>query len=110
MIAAACADGHMDQAERERVMAEVSKTDLAPDEKALVFDSMQKPLSLTELSRRVDCPELAAEVYMASLLAIDSSRTESEIYLDALAFRLGVPEELKTQMHQQVHTPERAVA
>jgi uncharacterized membrane protein YebE (DUF533 family) len=110
MIAAACADGHLDSEERERIMARVSEAGLASDEKALVFESLQRPLGLTELSQRVDCPELAAEVYLASLLAVDNSRMEAELYLDALAFRLGLPQTLVAQMHQQVLAPPRAVA
>ena len=110
MIAAACADGHLDNEERGRIMASVGEAGLAADEKALVFDALQNPLSLTQLSERVDCPELAAEVYMASLLAVDTSRIEAELYLDALAFRLGVPEALVAQMQQQLPEPSRAVA
>jgi uncharacterized membrane protein YebE (DUF533 family) len=110
MIAAACADGHLDAEERGRIMARVNEAGLAPDEKALVFDSLQKPLGLAELSHRVDCPELAAEVYMASLLAVDRTRSEAHLYLDALAFRLGLPQALVTQMHGQLPPPSRAVA
>ena len=96
--------------ERERVMNSVNEAGLASDEKALVFDSLHQPLSITELSNRVDCPELAAEVYMASLIAVDNSRPEAAHYLDALAFRLGVPPALVTQMQQQALEPPRAVA
>lgn len=110
MISAACADGHLDNDERGRIMARVEEARLAPDEKALVFDSLQQPLSLTDLSQRVDTPELAAEVYLASLLAVDSSRIQAELYLDALAFRLGLPQALVAQMHQQLPQPSRAVA
>lgn len=110
MIAAACADGHLDNVEREKIMARVSEAALDPDEKALVFDALQQPLSLSELSQRVDCPELATEVYMASLLAVDSSRIEAQLYLDALTFRLGLPRELVAQLHQQLPSPSKAVA
>ncbi len=110
MIAAACADGHMDNDERERIMSQVAEAGLAADEKAMVFDALHKPLSLTELSQRVDCPELAAEVYMASLLAVDETRIEAELYLDALAYRLGVPAALVTQMRNQLPAPSQAVA
>ncbi len=110
MIAAACADGHLDAEERGRIMARVDAAGLAADEKALVFDSLQIPLGLAELSQRVDCPELAAEVYMASLLAVDRTRSEAQLYLDALAFRLGLPQALVTQMHGQLPPLSRAVA
>lgn len=110
MIAAACADGHMDQEERQRIMAQVAEAGLAADEKALVFDALHRPLSLSELSQRVDCPELAAEVYMASLLAVDETRIEAELYLDALAYRLGLPASLVAQLRHQLPAPSQAVA
>jgi uncharacterized membrane protein YebE (DUF533 family) len=47
---------------------------------------------------------------MASLLAVDETRIEAELYLDALAYRLGVPSALAAQMRSQLPSPARAVA
>ena len=102
MIAAACADGHMDMQERERILHRVDSLTLAPDEKALVFDALQAPLSLSQRCQRVDSPELAAEVYLSSVLAVDNSRSEARLYLDALAFRLGLPQGLVERLHEEV--------
>ena len=107
MIAAACADGHMDSAERQRILAQVDNFELAADEKALVFEALESPLSLSALCERVDSPEVASEVYLASLVAIERDRTEARLYLDALAFRLGLPEGLVNQMHQRVEEADR---
>ncbi len=104
MIAAACADSHIDGSERQRIMSRVDELGLAPDETALVFDSLQSPLSLAQLCARVDSPELATEVYLSSLMAVDTDRTEARLYLDALAFRLGLPPALKEQLHRSVDT------
>ena len=102
MIAAACADSHIDTDERQRIMNRVEELNLAPDETALVFDSLQSPLSLIQLCERVDSPELATEVYLSSLMAVDTARTEARLYLDALAFRLGLPPALKEQLHRSI--------
>jgi len=111
MIAAACADGHLDAAERARIMDRTGALGLAPDEKALVVDALQAPLTLTELCGRVDSPELALEVYLSSALAVDRSRREAALYLDALAYRLGLPRELVEQVHRGLEqSPERRVA
>jgi len=103
MISAASADGHMDGEERERIMRRVGQLDLAADEKAMVFDALHKPLSLTELCQQVDSPEVAIEVYLSSLMAIDRTRTEAAYYLDALAFRLGLPEDLAARLTAEVN-------
>jgi len=94
MIAAAGADGHMDGDERRRIMDRVVQLDLAADEKAMVFDSLNAPLAMNEICERVDSQELAVEIYLASLMAVDRSRSEAALYLDALAYRLGLPEKL----------------
>jgi uncharacterized membrane protein YebE (DUF533 family) len=108
MIAAACADSHIDSNERQRIMSRVDELGLAPDETALVFDALQSPLSLAQLCERVDSPELATEVYLSSLMAVERHRTEARLYLDALAFRLGLPPGLKEQLHRNVD-PEEAL-
>lgn len=111
MIAAACADGHLDAEERARIMERTGQLGLAPDEKALVVDALQTPLTLTELCSRVDSPELALEVYLSSALAVDHARPEAALYLDALAFRLGLPQELVAQVHDDLQqAAERKVA
>lgn len=102
MIAAACADSHIDDDERQRIMNRVDELGLAPEETAMVFDSLQSPLSLAQLCERVDSPELATEVYLSSLMAVDAERTEARLYLDALAFRLGLPTALREQVHRSV--------
>jgi len=105
MIAAACADGHLDVVERKNILARVDEMGLAADEKALVFDALQSPPSLIEIAAGVDSPELAVEVYASSLVVVDLSRRESGLYLDALAFRLGLPEQLVKQLHLELETP-----
>lgn len=110
MIAAACADGHLDGDERNRIMQQVAEAGLDAREKGLVLDTLQDPPGLSDLCAQVDCPELAAEVYLASLLAVDSSRIESEIYLEALAHRLSIPPPLVAEMQAQLPSPTQAVA
>jgi uncharacterized membrane protein YebE (DUF533 family) len=46
-------------------------------------------------------------VYLSSLVAIDRHRTEARLYLDALAFRLGLPDGLVAQLHEQVEEADR---
>ena len=50
----------------------------------------------------MDCPELAAEVYLCSLLVLDTSLIHSGIYLDALAQRLEIPLDFTKQLHANI--------
>ncbi|SMF29218.1 Uncharacterized membrane protein YebE, DUF533 family [Alteromonadaceae bacterium Bs31] len=103
MIAAACSDGHLDGDERARVFTKVEQLNLDRDEKALVFDSLNSPLSLDQLCARVDCSETAIDVYLASYLAVDSGATDAKFYLEALAYRLNLPRSLVEQIETEVH-------
>ena len=105
MIAAAGADGHMDGDEYRKIMDRVVQLDLAADEKAMVFDSLNAPLSMSGICERVESPELAVEVYLASLVAVDRSRSEAALYLDALAYRLGLPEKLVAALSAEAESP-----
>ncbi|MDX1734788.1 MAG: tellurite resistance TerB family protein [Halioglobus sp.] len=111
MIAAAAADGHLDSEEHARVMARAGTMDLSAQDKALVFDALQSPLSLHALSEQIDCPEVASEVYVASALVLDPDNAQGRLYLEALAFRLGIPEGLALRLQQQaLAAPEVAAA
>ncbi len=102
MIAAAASDGHMDSDERDRVFDEAGKLDLSPQEKATLFDELQRPLTMRDLVSQVDSPEVAVEVYAASLVAIDETREEGRTYLRALSLALDLPPELVASVHEQV--------
>lgn len=102
MIAAACADGHLDTAERERIMGRVVELSLEPSENALIMDALQQPPTLAEVVSNVNCPELAAEVYLSSALAVDRTRAEARLYLGALEHRLNLPAGLASQIEQEV--------
>ncbi|MEM1152908.1 MAG: tellurite resistance TerB family protein [Pseudomonadota bacterium] len=102
MIAAACADGHLDSEERERIMQRIEALSLQPDEYALIMDALQQPPTLAQVCEHVSCPELAAEVYLCSALAVDRKRTEARVYLGALAHKLKLPAALATQIEQDL--------
>jgi len=110
MIAAASADGHMDGDERRKIMDRVVQLDLAADEKAMVFDSLHAPQSMNEICERVDSQELAVEVYLASLMVVDRARSEAALYLDALAYRLGLPEKLVAALIAEAESQAREEA
>ncbi len=108
MIAAAASDGHLDAEEQQRVFAQVENLDLSREEKAMLFDELRSPLGLGDIVAQVNEPEVAVEVYAASLLAIDESRSEAQAYLGSLALALELPQDLVQSIHQQATAPENA--
>lgn len=100
MIAAAKADGHIDQAEQERIFGKIDDLDLDPEEKGLLMDEMRRPLSIDDIVARVPGREAGVEVYTASVLAIDSDHPAERAYLDMLAARLDLPAELVAEIRR----------
>lgn len=95
--AAAAAGGHLDSAERQRIMARLKQLELAPPGKTLVMDVLQQPPSQAAVCAQ-DCPEVATEVYLSLLLAVDAECAQAALYLDTLAHRLNLPAGLVTQL------------
>jgi len=102
MIAAAKADGHIDQDEQRRIFGEVDRLDLGAEEKAFVIEELSRPLDVQAVVAGATCPERAAEIYAASLLAVDPDTPAERAYLSLLAERLGLEPALVDHLHANV--------
>ncbi|MGB5735672.1 MAG: tellurite resistance TerB family protein [Thiohalocapsa sp.] len=101
MIAAANADGHIGPEEHRTIFDQVSLLSLDAEDKAFVFDTLGSPPSLQDIASLASGPEQAAEVYLASRLAIDPDHPAELAYLDALASRLALPPDLVAHLESQ---------
>lgn len=102
MMAAARADGRLDAKESQAIFQRIETLDLAPDVKAMLVEEMGKPVDIDAIVQSATSQELAAEIYIASLLAIDVDTVEEQSYLNMLAARMKLPRELVNQLHQEV--------
>jgi uncharacterized membrane protein YebE (DUF533 family) len=102
MIAAAKADGQVDAAEQAAIFGEMDKLDLDADDKAFVIDELRAPLDIDAIARSARTPEEAAEIYTASLLAIDVDTAAERGYLALLAARLGLDDRLVAHLHATI--------
>jgi uncharacterized membrane protein YebE (DUF533 family) len=98
MIAAAKADGHMDERERGLVEAELSRLDADPATRRWVEDELRRPVDPAEVARVSAGPEMAAEIYLASVLVVDETTTMERAYLDELARQLKLAPGLKADL------------
>ena len=101
MIAAAKADGHLDERERSLVEAELSRISADADTRRWFEDELRKPLDPAAVARAAGSPEMAAEMYLASLLVADETSFMERAYLDELARQLRLPEGLKVELERQ---------
>jgi uncharacterized membrane protein YebE (DUF533 family) len=104
MIGAAKSDGHIDAEEQDRIFTRVGEAGLDPESKAFVFDALAAPTSVSEIASLATTPEQAAELYLVSRLSIDPDRPAELAYLQALAHRLKLEDELVAHLNRQIET------
>ena len=98
MIAAAKSDGHLDDRERELVEAELRRSEADAALRAWFEGELRRPVEPADVAAGATTPELAAEVYLASLLVVDETSTMERAYLEALARELRLDAGLKAQL------------
>ncbi len=94
MIAAAKADGHIDDEERGRIMDKVRISGLDAEAEAFLEKELAAPTDLDALVAAAQTDEQKVELYTASRLAIEPDTRAERGYLDLLAGRLGLPDTL----------------
>jgi uncharacterized membrane protein YebE (DUF533 family) len=75
---------------------------LDADDKAFVMDELRKPLDVDAVAKGARSPEEAAEMYAASLLAIDVNNAAERGYLALLAARLRLDDKLVEHLHATI--------
>jgi uncharacterized membrane protein YebE (DUF533 family) len=101
MLAAAKADGHIDENEQAKIDAYLQKLKLDPDALHFVKNELAKPLNVKEVAAGADSPAAAAEIYLTSLLTINVDSEQERAYLDELARELKLPAELVSELLEQ---------
>ncbi len=102
LVAAAKADGHIDAREREAIEGEFTRIDPDSELQQWLHAELEKPLDPGEVARAATTPEIASEMYLASLLAADEQNFMERAYLDELARQMGIDEALKLKLQQQL--------
>lgn len=101
IICAAKADGHIDERERQLIDDAIAKLTKEPQLQLWFQQEMQKPLDPADLAREAKSPEIAAEMYLASILVVDEESYMERAYLDELARQLQLAPELKAELEAQ---------
>ena len=102
LVAAAKADGHVDERERALIEGEFTKLDNDQQLQQWLHAELSKPLDPTEVARAASTPEMAAEMYIASVMLVDEENFMEKSYLDELARQLKLEPGLKAELEKQV--------
>lgn len=98
LIAAAKSDGHMDDAERSQVEAALQRLNADAETRAWVDTELRRPVDPADVAAAATSPEMAAEIYLASVLVVDDTTVMERAYLDELARQLKLAPGLKAEL------------
>lgn len=94
MVAAARADGHIDEDERARIMDRMQLSGLDREEEAFLKRELDRPVDIDDLVAAAKTEAQRVELYTASRIAIEPETRAERGYLDMLAGRLKLPDAL----------------
>jgi uncharacterized membrane protein YebE (DUF533 family) len=94
MIAAAKADGHVDDAERKKIADRLALSGVGSEAESFLLAEIDKPLDLDQLAASAHTDAQKIELYTAARLAIDPDTRAERGFLDMLAGRLKLPDAL----------------
>ncbi|WP_085648857.1 MULTISPECIES: tellurite resistance TerB family protein [unclassified Pseudomonas] len=102
LIAAAKADGRIDESEKHLISSEIGRHTDDPNLQQWLDDEVAKPLDPTEVAQAAqNDPAMAAEMYLASVMLVDDQQDAERNYLDELAAALQIDPELQVHLEQQ---------
>jgi uncharacterized membrane protein YebE (DUF533 family) len=110
MIAAARADGQIDDDERRKIGAKLGDVGADSEAEAFIKSELGAPLDIEALVASAQSEEQKVELYTASRLAIDADTRAERGYLDLLAGRLGLPDALVEHIEATVSSATVPVA
>jgi uncharacterized membrane protein YebE (DUF533 family) len=94
MIAAAAADGEIDDTERARIMGNLKQAGLDDEASGFLDEEFANPLDASGLVQMSSTPEMAAQIYTAARLAVDPDTDDEQTFLADLASGLSLDSEL----------------
>lgn len=101
MIAAAAADGLIDDQERATILGRAADAGLDSETTSFLSAELDDPKSLAAIVRMTR-PEIAPDVYAASCLAITLDTEAERAWLDTLATRLALEPTRREEIHRQL--------
>ncbi|MBK5374762.1 tellurite resistance TerB family protein [Pseudomonas sp. TH43] len=102
LIAAAKADGRIDDSEQQMISSEIAKHTDDPQLQQWFDAEVAKPLNAAEVAQSAHGdPAVAAEMYLASVMLVDDQQDAERNYLDELAAALQIDPDLQVHLEQQ---------
>lgn len=104
MIAAAKADGHVDQTEMSHIESAIEQAGADDQLKTMIHQELNKPLDPSQIAQLAHTPQQASEIYLASLIVVDEQNFMEKAYLKELAKQLNLHPEVTQQLELQINS------
>ncbi|SJM90772.1 conserved hypothetical protein [Crenothrix polyspora] len=101
MIAAAKADGVVDDKEKEMIGQQLEKLNLG-DSASVFAEELNKPLDIKAVAAGADSPTTAAEIYLISRAILNVDNEQERSYLTQLAAEMNLAPELVAELESQL--------
>lgn len=102
MVAAAHADGQLDQAEEKRILEQIQSQGLSQEEKGFLLAQLHNPLSIQELTNSISNPTLAQTIYSLAVSTIIIDTEQERQWLNELASALSISDEMKRFIEEEL--------
>ena len=106
MIAAAAADGRIDDAERQKLLAGIKQAGMEQGAQEFLTKELMRPATVEQLASAVTSEKDAVQIYTAARLAVDHDSPQENDFLKRLAAALR----LNTSLTAQVDATAKAAA
>jgi len=105
MVTAAKADGTLDAEEQGKILGHAEGLKLSDEEQSFLFAEFARPFDMEPVLAGARTPEVAAELYAASAIAVGQASPAEAHYLKRLAGRLKLPEGVVNEIHGALGLP-----
>lgn len=101
MVAAAHADGAMDEQEEAAILDQLRAADLSQEERMFLLDELHHPRDVASLVAGISDPSTAKAMYMLAFSAIEVDTEAERKWLDELAAGLGLSPAVRAFIEEQ---------
>ena len=98
MIAAAAADGRIDEAEQAKLMGSLQQVGINAEAEAFLAQELNNPATAEDLAAQVKTQEEAVQLFTAARLAVDLDNQQEHDFLVQLASALGLDGKLASHI------------
>jgi uncharacterized membrane protein YebE (DUF533 family) len=105
MIGAAQVDGRVSPAEMDKILGQMHDGEVTEDERRAARAEVERPVDVEALGAEVSRPEVATEIYLAALMAVDIDTEAERDYFRRLGSALRLEPGVIDRLHRMTGAP-----